>query len=183
MSSRWTSSPFHLLNAEVRPGIEPGLPPYRGGVLPKHLQTNLVAVIPDGIEPSLSWLSPGRLRLWTTGSISSDRGGSRTHRITRLSTSSLFQFAYPAVSARLPRSRAKLQVRGAHPAVRAYEAQLCTGSPASIRQVLACQYFSDQGETRTPTPRRARRSERRVFTDYTTWPGVTRAGIEPALPA
>ena len=25
---------------EVRPGIEPGLPPYHGGVLPKHLQTN-----------------------------------------------------------------------------------------------------------------------------------------------
>lgn len=25
---------------EVRPGIEPGLPPYYGGVLPKHLQTS-----------------------------------------------------------------------------------------------------------------------------------------------
>ena len=25
---------------EVRPGIEPGLPPYHGGVLPKHLQTS-----------------------------------------------------------------------------------------------------------------------------------------------
>jgi hypothetical protein len=24
---------------EVRPGIEPSLPPYHGGVLPKHLQT------------------------------------------------------------------------------------------------------------------------------------------------
>ena len=37
-------------------------------------------VIPDGIEPSLSWLSPRRLRRWTTGSVVSDRGGSRTHR-------------------------------------------------------------------------------------------------------
>src|ERR1043166_8416523 len=34
-----------LIHQEVRPGIEPGLPPYREGVLPKHLQTN--QVIPD----------------------------------------------------------------------------------------------------------------------------------------
>ena len=26
-------------NAEVRPGVEPGLPPYHGGVPPQHLQT------------------------------------------------------------------------------------------------------------------------------------------------
>ena len=25
--------------SEVRPGLEPGLPPYHGGVLPQHLQT------------------------------------------------------------------------------------------------------------------------------------------------
>jgi hypothetical protein len=36
-SSRWTSRPCLL--SEVRPGIEPGLPPYQGGVRPKHLQT------------------------------------------------------------------------------------------------------------------------------------------------
>ena len=35
-SSRWTSSPFY---PEVRPGLEPGLPPYQRGVLPQHLQT------------------------------------------------------------------------------------------------------------------------------------------------
>ncbi len=69
-------------NREVRPGVEPGLPPYRGGVPPEHRQTVFPAVIPDGVEPSLSWLSPRRLRRWTTGSslVSSDRGGSRTHR-------------------------------------------------------------------------------------------------------
>ena len=38
-----------------------------------------IAVIPDGIEPSLSCMSRRRLRRWTTGS-SSDRGGRRTHR-------------------------------------------------------------------------------------------------------
>ena len=66
VSSRWTMSPFisvdrpgnrtpiswlqarhlavgraaHVLS-EVRPGIEPGLPPYQGGVQPQHLQTML----------------------------------------------------------------------------------------------------------------------------------------------
>ncbi len=33
-SFRWTSSPF-VRDEEVRPGFEPGLPPYRGGVPPK----------------------------------------------------------------------------------------------------------------------------------------------------
>ena len=41
--------PIYL--SEVRPGIEPGLPRYQGGVLPKHLQTDN-EVIPDGVEPS-----------------------------------------------------------------------------------------------------------------------------------
>jgi hypothetical protein len=49
-----------------------------------------------------------------------------------------------------------------HPALGAYEAPLGTGPPAS-RQ-------SDQGESRTPKPVRARRSERRVSTSCTTWP-------------
>ena len=54
-----------------------------------------VALTPKGIEPSLSWMSALCLRRWTTRSVVSDRGGRRTHRITRLSTSSLCQFAYP----------------------------------------------------------------------------------------
>ena len=58
-------------------------------------------------------------------SVTSDRGGSRTHKVTRLSTSSLCLFAYPAVF--------KLRVRGSHPAVRAYEAPMSTGPPASCR--------------------------------------------------
>ena len=36
VSSRWTSRPWFR---EVRPGIEPGLRPYHGRVLPEHLQT------------------------------------------------------------------------------------------------------------------------------------------------
>ena len=58
------------------------------------------------LEPSLSWMSPRRLDRWTTGSASSDRGGSRTHKITRLSDLAAFglrtalPFAYPAVSCR-----------------------------------------------------------------------------------
>jgi hypothetical protein len=97
-----------LFVAEVRPGFEPGLPLTKEVCRPKHLQTDC-KMIPDGVEPSLSWLSPRRLCRWTTGSYSSDRrpplrGGarSRIHKITRLSTSSLYQFAYPAVLARLP---------------------------------------------------------------------------------
>jgi hypothetical protein len=38
VSSRWTSRPRFR---EVRPGIEPGLRPYHGRVLPEHLQTIL----------------------------------------------------------------------------------------------------------------------------------------------
>lgn len=83
------------LYQEVRPGVEPGLLPYRGSVPPRTPTDH--RVIPDGLEPSLSWLSPRRLRLWTTGS-SSDRDRSRTCKVTRLSTSPLFLFAYPVVA-------------------------------------------------------------------------------------
>jgi hypothetical protein len=81
---------------------------------------------------------------WTSSPRSfSSRGESRTHKITSFSNSPLFPFAYPAVRRRRS-GCAKWQVRVSHPAVRAYEAQLSTGSPASK--------FSDQGESRTPTP-------------------------------
>ena len=90
-SSRWTSSPCGAQRSvrELNPVIRPTM---AACCLPKHLQTKTVEVIPDGIEPSLSWLSPRRLRRWTTGScVVSDRSESRTHRITRLSTSPLFR--------------------------------------------------------------------------------------------
>jgi hypothetical protein len=76
-------------------GTRTGLLPYRGSVPPRTPTDH--RVIPDGLEPSLSWLSPRRLRLWTTGSLS-DRDRNRTCKVTRLSTSPLFLFAYPVVA-------------------------------------------------------------------------------------
>ena len=97
-SSRPPVGPCQPISQEVRPGVEPGLPPYRGGVLPKHLQTISATVIPDGVEPALSWLSPRRLCRWTTGSCSSVTEVGVEPTGTRLSTSPLCQFAYPVVS-------------------------------------------------------------------------------------
>jgi hypothetical protein len=54
------------------------------------------AVIPDGIEPSLSCMSRRCLRRWTTGSVVTEVEVEPTG--TRLSTSSLCQFAYPVMS-------------------------------------------------------------------------------------
>ena len=77
---------------KVRPGIEPGPRPYHGRVRPKHLQTNRNQVIADGVEPSLSWMSTRRRNRWTTRSKVTRVGVEPTN--TRLSTSSLCQFAY-----------------------------------------------------------------------------------------
>ena len=177
VSSRWTMSPFIQWTGrgvEPRsPGCKPGSRPVgrsrpfvrqrsvrelnpafgltKDGVRPKHLQTNRHQVIPDGIEPSLSWMSARRLSRWTTGSFSDQRWesnpqtrGSRPRRFASLRTRSV-----------------KWRVRGSHPTGQAYEARLSTGSPASIQV--------DQGESRTPMPQRARRSERRVYPSSTTW--------------
>src|SRR5262249_4567554 len=48
---------------EVRPGIEPGPPPYHGGVRPQHLRTKCTCartsrVVPGGVEPPLSGCEP-----------------------------------------------------------------------------------------------------------------------------
>ena len=68
---------------------------------------HFATVIPAGIEPALSWLSPRRLCLWTTGSFSlSVTGVGLEPTGTRLSTSPLCQFAYPVI---------KWRVRGSHP--------------------------------------------------------------------
>ena len=62
-SSRWTSSPLNDgcncdlatdVHTKVRPRIELGPPPYQGGVLPEHLQTGRLRVVPAGLEPALS---------------------------------------------------------------------------------------------------------------------------------
>ncbi len=100
VSYRWTSSPYFPRGPSgirTRPSSVPRRCAAKNTYRPR--------MIPDGVEPSLSWLSPRRLCRWTTGSFVSDRSESRTHRITRLSTSSLYQFAYPAVAARLPLAR------------------------------------------------------------------------------
>ena len=66
VSSRWTSSPFEFermnrsrnrtlidptIPRKVRPRIELGPPPYQRGVLPEHLQTGFLGVVPAGLEP------------------------------------------------------------------------------------------------------------------------------------
>ncbi len=80
---------------KVRPGIEPGLPPYRGGVLPQHLQTNFTS--DPGWNRTIDFLDVDQ------ASLPLDHGivlvtGVRVEltNSTRLSTSSLYQFAYPA---------------------------------------------------------------------------------------
>ena len=63
----WNMRP-HSRSSEVRPGVEPGLPPYHGGAPPKRLQTGaagrrcrrlLNQVIPDGVEPPSLGCEPG----------------------------------------------------------------------------------------------------------------------------
>ena len=94
-SSRWTSRPYFQQRSvwELNPVFRLttaacSLSTYR----PKCSQS---AVIPDGIEPSLSWLSPRRLCRWTTGPSVTEVGIEPTR--TRFSTSSLCQFAYPVI--------------------------------------------------------------------------------------
>ena len=105
---------------EVRPGIEPGLPPYHGGVLPKHLQTLPAPVVPDGVEPSSPACRAGIVPF--DHGTASGRSRSRTDKITSLSNWPLFPFAYSAV---------KWQVQESHLAGEGYEPSLGTGPPAS----------------------------------------------------
>ncbi len=46
--------PASRCSQEVRPGIEPGLPPYHSGVLPKHLQTDFHIATAFALVSSLS---------------------------------------------------------------------------------------------------------------------------------
>lgn len=85
------------------------------------------------------WHLPfGRRALAVPGGGTSDRSGGRTHRITRLSTWPLFQFAYSVNFTDLRRgglceTLRRWPVRGSHPASEAYETPLGTGPPAMCR--------------------------------------------------
>jgi hypothetical protein len=146
-SSRWTMSPFISVD---RMGIEPNAPTLQKSVAPLEHASPFVErsvrelnpafiltedacarntyrpianqVIADGIEPSLSWMSARRRNRWTTRSTVTRVGVEPTY--TRLSTSSLCQFAYLVIC--------KWRVRGSHPTVQAYEARLSAGSPAIV---------------------------------------------------
>jgi hypothetical protein len=111
--------PMCRARLKVRPGIEPGLPPYRGGVLPQHLQTNSSS--DPGWNRTIDFLDV------TQASLPLDHGivvvtgvrveltnsrGSRPRRFTSLRTR-------------------PLQVRVSHPTGWAYETRLSAGSPAS----------------------------------------------------
>ncbi len=150
-SSLWTSGPHYR---EVRPGVEPGLPPYHGGVLPKHLQTiSSVTVIPDGVEPSLSWLSPRRLCLWTTESQVTGVGLEPTG--TRLSTSPLCQFAYPVMAGPgVAPGGPGLWGPAEHWPTRSCRPRYRTGHTGLMGAswAPAAPAISNQGEIRTPKP-------------------------------
>jgi hypothetical protein len=78
------------------------------------------AHVGQAFQPDVSWKA---VRLESlTYARSSSRGGSRTHKVTRLSTSPLFRFAYPAMF--------KLQAPVLSRAHRPYESQLGTCPPA-----------------------------------------------------
>lgn len=89
-SSRWTMSPCC---SEVRLGIEPSLPPYQSGVLP---------VAPtDQSDPgwnrTIAFLDVGQASSPLDHGILSVTEVGVEPTNTRLSTSSLCQFAYPVI--------------------------------------------------------------------------------------
>lgn len=94
-SFRWTNAPLIVFERSVRE-LNPALVLTTDACGRNTYRPNCHRVIPDGVEPSLSWVSSRRRSRWTTGSLS-DQGGSRTHKITRLSTWSLCRFAYPVI--------------------------------------------------------------------------------------
>src|SRR3954469_23192597 len=96
-SSRWTSRPCFL--PEVRLGIEPSLPLYQSGVQPQQLQTK---VFPHCSNPG--WNRTITFLHITQASSPLDHGikfsvteAGVEPTGTRLSTSSLCQFAYPVM--------------------------------------------------------------------------------------
>jgi hypothetical protein len=103
VSPPWDMRP-HI--TKVRPGIEPGLPPYHGGVRPQHLQTTAEGSWEGGRrqsarEPGLSLLPAADDPLSRMTEVGVEPTG------TRLSTWSLCRFAYSAVSTSRLFSRAR----------------------------------------------------------------------------
>ena len=125
VSSRWTMSPFHSVDrpgnrtpissvqarhlpvgraahvlSEVRLGIEPSLPLYQSGVQPQHLQTKVFPHCSDpGWNRTITFLVVTQAPLPLDHGIKllvTEVGVEPTG--TRLSTSSLCQFAYPVIS-------------------------------------------------------------------------------------
>ena len=124
VSSRWTSSPSKI-HAEVRPGFEPGLPPYRGGVPPQHLQTQVtrtelnrrflnVNQASSPLDHEVAPVAEARVEL-------AKSSGSRPDRFAKVCV----------LGWETNQTTNKWQARESHPAVRAYEAPLDTGPPAS----------------------------------------------------
>ena len=88
-----------MSSTEVRLGIEPSLPPYHGGVQPQHLQTKVFERCSDpGWNRTITFLvvtqapSPLDHGIKSVTEVGVEPTG------IGLSTRSLCQFAYPAVS-------------------------------------------------------------------------------------
>jgi hypothetical protein len=110
------------------------------------------SVIPDGLEPSLPGCRPGVVAAGPRDRRSS-RGGNRTHKLSPGSRPGRF---------------ADLRTRPS-----SCGGRIRTGVERLMRPCWkpdSSPLRSDQGESRTPTPVTARRSERRVSSSSTTWP-------------
>ena len=110
-------------------------------------------MIPDGLEPSLPGCRPGVVAAGPRDRRSS-RGGNRTHNLSPGSR-----------PGRFANLRTRLSSCGG---------RIRTGVERLMRPCWkpdSSPLRSDQGESRTPTPVTARRSERRVSSSSTTWPG------------
>lgn len=108
-------------------------------------------VIPDGLEPSLPGCGPGVFAAGPRDRCSS-RGGNRTHKLSPGSRPGRFADL---------RTRPSVAEAGFEPAWERLMRPCWQPNSSPLR--------SDQGESRTPTPVTARRSERRVSAGSTTW--------------
>jgi hypothetical protein len=73
----------------------------------------------------------------------------------------------------------KWRVRESHPTVKAYEAPMGTGPPASLSSAIKAE--NEHGKLQVPVSNRADRPYESQL--GTSPPAVTRAGVEPTSPA